>query len=45
MQVPVAVFPQGKYMFESKCGEMEQIEHVHSQLNSTTYGTPVRFYK
>lgn len=45
MQVPVSVFPQGKYMFESKCGRGEQIEHVHDHLNGSTYGTPIRFYK
>jgi len=32
-------------MFESKCGPQERIEHVWNQLNGTTYGAPVRFYK
>jgi len=36
----------GKWiMYESKCGGAEAIEHVHDQLNGTTYGSPVRYYK
>lgn len=36
----------GKWdMFESKCGLSERIEHLRDQLNGSTYGTPVRFYK
>jgi hypothetical protein len=32
-------------VFESKCGEGHRVEHLWDQLNGTTYGTPVRFYK
>ena len=32
-------------VFESKCGAAHRVEHVWDQLNGTTYGTPVRFYK
>ena len=32
-------------VFESKCGEGPKIEHLCSQLNGMTYGTPIRFYK
>jgi len=36
----------GKWiMFESKCGEMEQIEHVDDQLNDGPYGDPIKYYK
>jgi hypothetical protein len=36
----------GKWrMFESKCGNAERIEHVHNQLNGSTYGEPVRYYR
>jgi len=36
----------GKWiMYESKCGGWERIEHVHDQLNGSTYGSPTRFYK
>jgi hypothetical protein len=36
----------GKWiMFESKCGEAEKIEHVRHQLNGSTYGMPIRYYK
>jgi hypothetical protein len=45
MPVPISVCPSGKYMFESKCGQAERIEHVHDQLNGTTYGSPIKFYK
>ena len=32
-------------MYESKGGQMVRFEHVWDQANSTTYGTPIRFYK
>jgi hypothetical protein len=32
-------------MYESKCGALERIEHVYSQLNGSSYGTPTRYYK
>jgi len=33
------------YMFSSKCGSAERIEHVWDQLNSESYGSPIRYYK
>jgi hypothetical protein len=36
----------GKWiMYESKCGGLERIEHVWTQLNCSTYGAPIKFYK
>lgn len=36
----------GKWdMFESKCGGLERIEHLREQLNGSSYGSPVRYYK
>lgn len=35
----------GAILFESKCGEAERLVHVHDQLNGTSYGTPIRYYK
>ena len=32
-------------MFESKLGESYLIEHIWDQVNSPSYGSPVRFYK
>jgi len=32
-------------MYESKCGKWERIEHVYDQLNASSYGSPVRYYK
>ncbi|MFA4015675.1 MAG: hypothetical protein RUDDFDWM_000767, partial [Candidatus Fervidibacterota bacterium] len=32
-------------MFESKCGELEKIEHRHNQLDEGYYGVPFRYYK
>jgi len=36
----------GKWvMFESKCGDLDLIEHVRDQINGGLYGNAVRFYK
>jgi len=36
----------GKWiMYGSKCGQWERIEHVWDQLNGSTYGNPIRYYK
>lgn len=36
----------GKWdMFESKCGGLERIEHLRDQLNGSSYGYPIRYYK
>jgi hypothetical protein len=32
-------------MYESKLGPAQRIEHRWDLVNSTTYGTPIRFYK
>ena len=32
-------------VFESKCGSLFRIEHIWNQLNGSTYGEPVKFYK
>lgn len=45
MHVDDTVFVPGKYMFESKCGQAERIEHVWNHLNGSSYGSPSRFYK
>ena len=34
-----------KTVFESKLGSSVKIEHIHDQLNGSTYGSPNRFYK
>jgi hypothetical protein len=36
----------GKWiMYESKCGDAERIEHLYDQLDGSTYGSRVRYYK
>ncbi|HOX39202.1 MAG TPA: hypothetical protein PL033_14555 [Candidatus Brocadiia bacterium] len=32
-------------IYESKCGRGERLEHVWDQLNSPSYGVPIKFYK